>query len=545
MTTRIGMMLPGAVSLGAYEGGALAAVLKAVQASERELVVDAIASASAGSMTGLIACRALLCGADPVELMQQTWVALPQLNRLETKDLSAPLTMNSLISAAKMLLGPDVVPDGSSRQRESVRLSMALTALGGLTYAMSHRRDPNDPDCEDPALAETLLATTYTDFYTAELKPGAQPEDFLGVLGGAMASGSTPVGFPPRWLNRDAVETEYEKNGVLVPSNKPFALWYSDGGDLDNQPFGRLLDLIEQVPDQDRDERVIVMLNIEPGAPPTWEGTWFDPDTVPSWLTTLLHVSHVRAYQSLYDDLRRLEKTNRHIAWIRQVARTLEGSLDQVSRASLSTAVTDAASQVADERDRIRRRIRDAVGAEPPEESESPATNLEDLLFQAAGLDNKREIIVEVISPEVDPNVHLTAEQQLSGEFLFHFGGFFDQKYRESDFALGYRNARFWLGWWLKGRVSDPAAVLDAVDAGYNSLPWRNEAQGGASLTTLSFKEKVQGIDLLGHVGHVALHDVALDVTHEVDLKWAIGHLLSELKEKLHLGKRGVRSPGP
>src|SRR2546421_25869 len=63
--TRIGMMLPGAVSLGAYEGGALAAILAAVQAAGGELAVDAIASASAGSITAVVASRALLRGADP------------------------------------------------------------------------------------------------------------------------------------------------------------------------------------------------------------------------------------------------------------------------------------------------------------------------------------------------------------------------------------------------------------------------------------------------------------------------------------------------
>ena len=82
--TRIGMMLPGAVSLGAYEGGALAAILAAVQAAGGELAVDAIASASAGSITAVVASRALLRGADPFKLMVATWVDLPSLDHLET-----------------------------------------------------------------------------------------------------------------------------------------------------------------------------------------------------------------------------------------------------------------------------------------------------------------------------------------------------------------------------------------------------------------------------------------------------------------------------
>jgi hypothetical protein len=131
---------------------------------------------------------------------------------------------------------------------------------------------------------------------------------------------------------------------------------------------------------------------------------------------------------------------------------------------------------------------------------------------------------------------HLTADQQLSGEFLFHFGGFFDQKYRESDFALGYRNARYRLGWWLDGRVPEPAVVLDAVDAGYARLPSPLESYGDASVTTLSPIEKVRGIDLLGRVGLVVAHDLALDVAHEFEAGEA-HRLLDKVEDDLHLRK--------
>src|SRR3954454_14420525 len=98
--TRIGMMLPGAVSLGAYEGGALAVILAAVQAANGELVVDAIASASAGSITAVVASRALLTGADPFKLMAATWVELPALEELASHDPISPLSMGHLQEVA-------------------------------------------------------------------------------------------------------------------------------------------------------------------------------------------------------------------------------------------------------------------------------------------------------------------------------------------------------------------------------------------------------------------------------------------------------------
>src|SRR5438552_2754213 len=45
---RIGLTISGAVSLGAYEGGALAALMTAVQAVPDQLRVDAVSAASAG-----------------------------------------------------------------------------------------------------------------------------------------------------------------------------------------------------------------------------------------------------------------------------------------------------------------------------------------------------------------------------------------------------------------------------------------------------------------------------------------------------------------
>ena len=67
---RLSLTIPGTVALGAYEGGALAAlVVAAKELGEDVLVIDSIATASAGSMTGLLAARSLLDGSDPVGLL--------------------------------------------------------------------------------------------------------------------------------------------------------------------------------------------------------------------------------------------------------------------------------------------------------------------------------------------------------------------------------------------------------------------------------------------------------------------------------------------
>src|SRR3954463_8008330 len=89
---RIALTLPGAVSLGAYHGGALAALLVAAQHAEGRLVIDAVAAASAGSITALLAARALLRGADPVALMKRAWVESDSLRSLRSKDTASVLS---------------------------------------------------------------------------------------------------------------------------------------------------------------------------------------------------------------------------------------------------------------------------------------------------------------------------------------------------------------------------------------------------------------------------------------------------------------------
>ena len=136
---RISLTLPGAVSLGAYEGGALAALLLACQElGEQAVVIDSIASASAGSITGLLSARALLRGADPIQMLTRAWVELDSLKAMKTHSAAAPLSGAALDAIATAVLGPGGVPDGAPDrwQREPIRLSMALANLAGLSYAL-------------------------------------------------------------------------------------------------------------------------------------------------------------------------------------------------------------------------------------------------------------------------------------------------------------------------------------------------------------------------------------------------------------------------
>jgi hypothetical protein len=154
-----------------------------------------------------------------------------------------------------------------------------------------------------------------------------------------------------------------------------------------------------------------------------------------------------------------------------------------------------------------------AAGATSPVAAPTEPDSLTDVIKAASGLSGKEQVRVEIISPDIDPTDVRPASEKLAGEFLFHFGGFFDVSIRRSDFELGYRNATTWLERWLGTRVGDPAAVMRAVNDGYESLPWGHVDRGDASFGSLSIKDKLEGIGLFVHVGHVIEHGLRDDVS--------------------------------
>src|SRR5205823_1898310 len=102
---RIGLTISGAVSLGSYEGGALAALLVAIQEMNGAVLMDVVTGASAGAITAVLAARCLVRGCDPVQAMTASWVDLPSIERLKTHDPGAPLSAKVLAEGATALLG--------------------------------------------------------------------------------------------------------------------------------------------------------------------------------------------------------------------------------------------------------------------------------------------------------------------------------------------------------------------------------------------------------------------------------------------------------
>ena len=524
------------MSLGSYHGGALAALLVAAQHAEGRLVVDAVAAASAGSITGLLAARALLRGADPVALMVRAWVESDSLYALRSTDPRSVLTAEPLRAlAADLLSGSGSIPDGGpdvTRQPEPVHISMALASLGGLGYRVPSL-DPEQP---------TFQALTHLDWWTGRLAPDGDPDQFLGAVEPAIASAANALGFPPVLLDRSPDRDRYVDSHILdlPPDGAPWPVWYTDGGTIDNEPFGRALDLLDEA---ERcgdlagaaldDERLLLLVEPQP-ATIDRAGRWWDPSYHPRWTFTLFDVFNLKSDQSIYGDLLKLAKTNNRVRW--------SGTASDAIADALAEALSVLDEVAPDRRPEVERRIRARLGAaldaladdhrnlaaqqhghpdptsatssDPPEPAavdplaDSDQTDLSslvaDLVRRSTGLHGKRQARVEMVSPLLDGDAPPIADR-LAGDFLFHFGGFVDEDFRRHDFLIGWSNMRTWLGQ-RAARHGLEAAIIE-VDRRHDELGWplTNE---NPSLRSLPLGDKWQLLRTAAHVGHVITHDL-------------------------------------
>jgi predicted acylesterase/phospholipase RssA len=459
MTIQLALTLPGGVALGAFEAGALAALVVAVgdlcEGDEPQVCVDLIGASSAGALTSVLVVRALLEGLDPVDLLRRAWVeeaSLPAL--LRAGPGRAPLSGAALQRLAETFLHAPGRPAGH-RQSVPIEVSVALTNLRGLAYRTAAGGEP---------------IVTYLDWgdFTAEPGPGGVRFDTpsgVPMIELVLASAANPVGFLPRLLTRspdEAVEN--------FPRTKAF--WYADGSLLERKPLGRTMHLARARPADRRVHVVLDPLPVAVSAGPDWA----DPAAPPTWLATLRRSVQIMDAQSILDDVRESQEVNERCRAVEVLARHLEG-LDEHSREEVRAALGRAVSELG--------------GA--------PTGDIGDALARAAGVVSRREVPIELISPDLVGGA-------VAGNFLFRFGGLLDRDLRQSDFDLGYASVLAWLDQRPLERYGLPADAADkATRAAYEAYEPGDSRRVGRR--PLPWRARFAVARLLGRMGYVATRD--------------------------------------
>lgn len=477
---------------------------------DQEASIDAIGGASAGALVSFFTAHALMQGLDPEKLLHETWVERVSLPLLLSKGADALLSFDDLRERV-----PDVLADdGPARpgadgvdyqQRRSLALHLQVTGLRGLAYPIRGlRRDT------------PLTGVTYADWGRFELEPGAGLEQMLepprrSPLDFALASAASPGGFAPELLDRRPDADAYERHGI---ENFPESghLWYTDGGLLGSQPLGRVIAAGRALHGGNEDAQGVHLL-IDPRSENASLDIWSDPDGRPSWQAGASRALAVLSEQSLFDDLRRIEKDNSRLEWAERLADRLAEGLDEDAAAGLREFIGEVESERkgmrADEPHRDRERVDQEAG--------ELAGLVRRALCEVGGLVGKERIASDVISPLLLEDDAGDVGTLLAGEFMGDFGGFLSRDLRASDFALGYESAIAWLGDGLRACELEDDAIdgtLSFVRAKRRYDPDRTR-RGEAELSDLSLADRLQLVRLGAHLARV-LGAGALDLRSRI-----------------------------
>jgi predicted acylesterase/phospholipase RssA len=479
---RVTLTLSGGASLGAYQAGAAAALLVALEhvRDERglDVRVDAVGGASAGAIVGLMAAYSLLEGVSGCDVLHEAWVERVSIDTLLRRGSRGPLSLEGVRAEL-----PDLLTNAARAhaQEHPLALHVALTGLRGLTYELEGlRRD------------EPVSAVTFADWKDFVFEPHGGPSQYFephlrSPLDTVLASASHPGAFAPRVLDRREDREDYERQGV---ANLPRSgwLWYTDGGLVQSEPVGRTLSAAHRIEGPDDAYRLNLMIDPR-SEEPTDAEKWSHSDYDATWAGGLSRALAVLPEQAVYEDLRKLVRDNRRLEWLDDLERALDGHLDERAADGLRRLV----GMIDSEREELR-----AGGAweAAPERDASAAELLRGAVERISGLVRKDPVAVDVISPLLlarRDDVESVGDL-LAGEMMGDFGGFLQADLRRSDFALGYESVLAWAPEGLAVCNLPQAAVDAAVAAARESKPedWEEVRRGEARGRDLPWRARLR-----------------------------------------------------
>ena len=383
---------------------------------DSDIRVDAIGGASAGSLVGLLAAFSLLEGADGPRLLSRAWVEEVDLAMLEEGDAEGPLSLEGVQDRFPGLL-EDAECDPDRAQEGPLTLLVQLTGLRGLTYEIPGVRN------ERPA-----AASTFADWKRFELDRRGGVEQLVEPAGTApldfvIASASHPGAFPPRLLDRSEDREDYERQGI-VDFPEEGKLWYTDGGLVQSEPLGRVIAAAHEREDDDGATHLNLVIDAR-SEEPDGASRWGDPDADVGWVQGLARALAIFPAQGLYEDMRRVARDNSRLERVDEIVREHGEKL-----------------------------------------GEEAADRLREQLEEVTGVEGKRQVEIDLISPLVMANeTGESVPELLAGEHLGDFSGFLDEELRRSDFALGYECSLTWAREALGTFDLDEGAVERSIEA--------------------------------------------------------------------------------
>lgn len=473
MPYRLAIAISGAVSLGSYEAGVMFEVIRAIGMHNRAVTneddrieIDILTGASAGGMTAAILAQKLLFEADALEHpdsnhLYEPWVKSADvkgmLQELKGDDPDKSILSSAFIaSIAEQYLFARYQGNNTNEQNphpaaaDSIRIGLALSNLNGVDYGINV--------FDGAELANPESTFTYTRFQDSFTRTATKADDngtFWGPIGtAARACGAFPFAFRPLHVSRMNSEYDYRDANLQEHQFPEYAFTYTDGGVFNNSPLGMAKSLAEELDTEPRDYERRFYLYVSPDRKGSTAnlsikeknasmlatakalfGSIFQQGRFQDWIMTadfnlLIQEFDERAY-GLRELLRSIPDSERdamisvadhlldHIYANRAEGKpTREQDFNRLKHQFMS--------------DREAQTLLDEKG----EQSIEAWIKSVQVLEQSGRLGNKDEMRVYTIT---------ASDEELAGEGMAAFAGFFDRRFRDFDYTVGRMKSREFL----------------------------------------------------------------------------------------------------
>ncbi len=464
---------------------AISEMIRELRDRGHEVHIDAVGGASAGSIVAMLFAFCMVEGLDPAEVLPRAWIDEVDVDTLRADRTDSPLGFTEFRREFRGFLADHEADEDVPG--EQIAVHVGLTNLLGLTYPVETAHSE----------AEGI---TYVDWAQFVLEPGGGLDQLFEPEGRApldfvLASASHPGAFAPVMIDRSEDRQRYLDNGITnFPESG--ALWYTDGGLVESEPIGRVVQLGRRQAGAAEGTRMHLVIDPRSSGPSGSE-TWHDPDVDLSWLAGARRSLSILPTQALQDDLRGVASMNRRLQMIEAVAEELTAHLPTDVHDPLDRLIAEVDSTAAVSSDDLEAKVR--------------------LLLQhLAGVADKEQIDVELISPlELSRERDEGVSDLLAGDFIGAFGGFLSEEIRRSDFALGWESTRAWIPGGLQRHgiaPDDIRAISDRLErhelSGKGEANLDNDGLSGVDLTG-----RAHLLRLAGRIGRILVAAAGPDLS--------------------------------
>ena len=498
MVRKIAVILAGGVSLGTFEAGVMTELLYALDTLNRRaddtgehFELDVMTGGSAGSLTSVLVAHSMYSDfARRRHELYEAWVEKIDIEALlepQGAPANALFSRHLVRELTQLYIKGDNGQGGHGSQAasfapERLALSFSLANMNGMDYSVSYASGP------DPASGATTLPTTFfTDMARFTVERGTAP-DWDAIAEAAIASGSFPIAFRPLELFRRK-EDYPGADGVDDPTFFDLPMSFADGGTFNNEPVGeairRAAELDGDLPDRDR-----LFFLVDPRVNTSSRQRRIDP--AESLIVHGLRLVGMVRGESVARDWLRAHRRNQELGW-------RDGLVEIVAPMFVSAELSDEeeTARRLEEMARSLEALDSGVGKRPfalRRSLDHPAIEAARAQLSAAGASEARckmfdDLVVVLnriagLAEKAEVNLHLIGSnaEQLAGDGLAGFGGFFDPTWREHDYRLGrgYAHER------LRETLGDYPKELDAAGAPLREYVIEDEWAGLGKATLAS-----------------------------------------------------------